>query len=195
MKTNSGALILPATPGKGTNSAASLDIRDVKAPVPIPTFWLWAAWIGGALAVAAVSYWWWKRFQRSRLISKSPIVIPPHRRARERLSHALSLFNQPVPFCVLVSDTIRQYLEERFELHAPERTTEEFLTELQTSHVLTQKQKDSLAQFLTQCDLVKFARHEPAQPELQALYDAALSLIEETEYVAPAVASSVSREA
>ena len=81
----------------------------------------------------------------------------------------------------MVSDAVRLYLEERFGLRAPERTTEEFLTDLSRSAALTEPQKDSLKGFLSACDMVKFARYEPQRPELEALYNSALRLIEETE--------------
>ena len=81
----------------------------------------------------------------------------------------------------MVSDTIRWYLEERFSFRAPERTTEEFLYELQGTDLLTPDQKTSLGEFLQRCDLVKFARYEPGEPELRDLHDSALRLVEETE--------------
>jgi hypothetical protein len=80
----------------------------------------------------------------------------------------------------MVSDTIRVYLEERFDFHAPERTTEEFLYELQDTNLLLPDQKASLGEFLTRCDLVKFARYEPAEPELRGLHEAAVRLVDET---------------
>jgi hypothetical protein len=92
----------------------------------------------------------------------------------------LALIGQPEPFCTLVSDTLRVYLEERFRFHAPDRTTEEFLDELQSSPMLSLPQKQSLGDFLVRCDLVKFARYEPGEPELRALHDAAVRLVDET---------------
>ena len=97
--------------------------------------------------------------------------IPPHIRAKQKLREALALIGQPREFCILVSDTVRWYLEERFDFHAPERTTEEFLYELQGTDLLTPDQKDSLGEFLKRCDLVKFAKYEPGEPELRDLHD------------------------
>jgi hypothetical protein len=94
---------------------------------------------------------------------------------------ALALIGQPRPFCIAVSDTIRAYLEERFAFHAPDRTTEEFLYELQDTNLLMPDQKQSLGAFLERCDLVKFARYEPGEPELHELHDSALRLVTETE--------------
>ena len=63
----------------------------------------------------------------------------------------------------------------------PERTTEEFLYELQGTNLLTPDQKESLGEFLKRCDLVKFAKYEPGEPELRDLHDSAVRLVEETE--------------
>ena len=87
---------------------------------------------------------------------------------------ALALIAQPKPFCILVSDTIRSYLEERFDFRAPERTTEEFLHELQDTDLLSPEQKESLGRFLESCDLVKFAKYEPGEPELRELHGSAV---------------------
>ena len=62
-------------------------------------------------------------------------------------------------------DTIRFYLEERFSFRAPERTTEEFLYELQNTNMLLPDQKESLGEFLKHGGLVKFARYEPREVE------------------------------
>jgi len=182
MKTNSQALILPAQPS-GSNAPAA-DIHGIKPPVEIASvwFWIWLGIICVALGVAA--YYWWRWYNRKRLQPKATIVIPPHKRAKDKLTRALDLIHEPYLFCSLVSDTLREYLEERFDLHAPERTTEEFLAELRSSTVLNEAQKERLEAFLTQCDLVKFARAEPVESELRALHGAAFSLIEETEPLA-----------
>jgi hypothetical protein len=189
MKTNSSAIIIPvpssATNAAGTNALAG-DIRDIKAPVDIPNgwFWLWCAL--GALAVAALSYFVWRYWQKHRAQSTTPeIIIPPHERARRKLLESLKLIYEPRPFCIAVSDTLRAYLEEAFSLRAPERTTEEFLDELQSSALLSLTQKQSLADFLMRCDLVKFARAEPTVEQLQELHASALRLVDETSYFQP----------
>ena len=169
-----------AVPGVATNA-----LRDIKPPVEIPSGWAWAWWTLGALALAALAFWAWHVWQKKRLQIPPVPLIPPHVRARKKLEEALALIGQPREFCILVSDTIRLYLEERFDFHAPERTTEEFLYELQGTNLLLPDQKESLSEFLKRCDLVKFARYEPREPELRNLHAAALRLVEETEPTAP----------
>jgi hypothetical protein len=156
-------------------------LRDIRPPVLIPNAWAWVAWTLAALALAALGFWAWRRWRKRRLEPPPIPVTPPHVRAREKLQLALALLGQPREFCIAVSDTTRWYLEERFDFHAPERTTEEFLVELKGTNLLTPDQKESLGEFLQRCDLVKFARYEPGQPELLDLHAAALRLVEETE--------------
>ncbi len=173
-----------------TNTIASVDIREAKPPVPLPSGW---AWIGlGLLAalLAALAASAWLYWKRRRAQPTPEIQIPPHLAARDQLRAALALLGRPEPFCVAVSRIIRVYLERQFDLRAPERTTEEFLEELRASALLSLEQKRSLADFLSRCDLVKFARYEPGEPELRGLYDAAVRLVEETEHATPAPAAA-----
>ena len=157
------------------------DIRDIKPPVNIPSGWEWLWWTLGVLAVAALLFALWKWWQKRK--ANIPVVpsVPAHMRAKEMLEKALALIAHPKPFCTLVSDTVRTYLEERFDFHAPERTTEEFLHELRGTDLLAPEQKESLGKFLESCDLVKFAKYEPRETELRELHGSAVKLVEETE--------------
>jgi len=161
--------------------AVVYDIRDIKPPIAIPNDLEWLWWTLRILAALAVVYllWrWWR--QRSAQVAVVPVILP-HVRARQKLAEALGLIDQPKPFCIAVSDITRVYLEQRFNFHAPERTTEEFLRELASTNLLAREQKDSLGRFLESCDLVKFAKYEPGEPELRALHQSAARLIDETE--------------
>jgi hypothetical protein len=180
------SLATVSPPGTAPGDLAPLDIRAIKDPLDIPgtANWLW--WLLPLLLLAALAwiawrYWWSKKPQNQNLAPQ----IPPHVKARQKLEQALACLEEPRPFCILVSDAIRVYLEEQFQLHAPERTTEEFLDELQSSPALTFDQKQALGDFLNRCDLVKFARYLPGKPELNDLYQSATRLIDETEPAPP----------
>jgi hypothetical protein len=178
MNTNGPALIVPPAPPA---AEAAQSLRGAHPPVVIQDYWMWL-WIAlAALAAGAVLFYLWKRWRRAVESRPAEPVVPPHVRARRRLEQALRLIDDPKPFTIAVSDATRQYLEERFQFKAPERTTEEFLYELQASNLLTPDQKQSLGEFLQQCDMVKFARYEPLREELQSMHDSALRLVDETE--------------
>jgi hypothetical protein len=156
-------------------------LHDIKPPVEIPSGWEWLWWVLAALVIGALVYLGLRYWQKQRAAVAYVAPVPAHVRAKLKLQEALALISQPKPFCVAVSDTLRIYLEERFTFHAPERTTEEFLHELKSTDRLLPDQKESLSDFLKRCDLVKFARYEPREPELRDLHDSASRLVEETE--------------
>ena len=164
-----------------TTSSAATDIRDIKPPIEISSgyAWLWQLLILLAVAVAAFLLWRWWKNRKTNIVLPPP--VPAHVRAKQKLEEALVLITQPKPFVIAVSDTARTYLEERFDFHAPERTTEEFLHELQGTDLLLPDQKESVGDFLESCDLVKFAKYEPGENELRELHSSALRLVEETE--------------
>ncbi len=180
MTTNS-ALIVPAQSPAATNAAPTAFRDAIKPLIAIPNFWLWFFWIAGILALAVAGWLLWRYWRKKAATIRMPPPVPPHVRARRMLEQALSLISEPKPFSIAVSGAIRVYLEERFQFHAPDQTTEEFLYELQESDLLTPEQKQSLAEFLASCDLIKFAKYEPTETELRALHASALRLVNETE--------------
>jgi hypothetical protein len=189
-RTNTGAAVV--VPPQTSAPAVPTQLRDIRGPVEITSWTDWA--IRGAVALAALAllaaaWWWWRR---KRPAPAPPRLVPPDERARERLAAALAFIEQPERFCTTVSEIARTYLEERFGLKAPERTTEEFLAELPRNAVLEARHKALLSDFLTSTDLVKFARFEPSCRELEELHGAALRLVEETtsRFVPPPLATS-----
>jgi hypothetical protein len=180
MNTNS-ALIVPAHPPVPTNAAPLTFHEGLKPLIAIPNGWLWVIWIGSILAAGAVAWLVWRYWRKKAAAVSAVPPVPPHVRARRALEAALALLSDPKAFSIAVSGAIREYLEERFDFHAPDRTTEEFLLELQGTNLLSTDQKLSLGNFLENCDLIKFARYEPTETELRALHAASLKLVNETE--------------
>ena len=173
---NPSALVQPPASVEATN-----DLRPIKPPVEIASGWEWVWWALGVLVLVALALFLWRWLQRKSIPLPTP-PVPPHVRAKQKLAEALRLIADPRAFCTAVSDTLRVYLEERFDFHAPERTTDEFLVELQGTKLLLPDQKQSLGEFLQSCDLVKFARFEPTESALRALHDAALRLVDATQF-------------
>ena len=119
MNSNSAAILVPPpTPAGLTN-----DIRAIKPPVEVPNEWAWLWWTLAGLLVAAAIMAALIWFLKKRAQAPAIPIIPPHVRAKQRLHAALSLIHDPRLFCIEVSSITRVYLEERFNFHAPERTT------------------------------------------------------------------------
>ena len=183
--TNTSALILPDPNGSVDMSGEALDIRDIKGVVDVPSGNEWVFFIFALFGVAIVVFIsiWIIRRHLAKSSEKSVLIPPqpPHILAWNKLQSSLDLIHDADLFCTDVSLIIRVYLEGRFDLQAPDRTTEEFLFELQTSKYLDDSHKDLLGDFLSECDLVKFAKAEPPENELRRLHEAAGRLVGETQ--------------
>ena len=79
-----------------------------------------------------------------------------------------------------LSTCLRQYIENRFRLRAPEQTTEEFMEHVKTSNALQSKHKEQLKLFLEHCDLVKFARYQPSNEQINESLTMAEDFVEKT---------------
>lgn len=163
---------------------AELQIDDIEDVVEIPQepSFLWAWALGAVALTGAAGVWLYLRRKRVKELVR--IFKPAHEIAYERL-RALVKENlvgagKIKEFYERISDILRHYIEHRFSLRAPERTTEEFLFELAGTDVLSESDKESLGQFLQHCDLVKFARHEPATEQIQETFDLVKDFIEKT---------------
>jgi hypothetical protein len=175
-----------------TNPPPSL--ADIKPPVKLPGYeWLRILGVMAAvMAVAALAAWWIRAWLKRPTRGESARVIPPHEialRALDALRRRGYIEAENVePFYVEVSSIVRIYLEDRFDLHAPEQTTEEFIRTSSASSVLTLDQRTLTQAFLEQSDLVKFARFRPTGEDMNQAWNAADKLVRET-VPAPATAS------
>jgi hypothetical protein len=83
-------------------------------------------------------------------------------------------------FFFKLSDVIRRYLENRFGLHAPKCTTEEFLARIASNAPFSSHCQKLLDDFLHRCDLVKFAEYRPIREDIQSTVEAGRVFLEAT---------------
>lgn len=81
---------------------------------------------------------------------------------------------------VTLSSTLRSYLESRYDIRAPELTTEEFLLVATARPELHEDHRTQLTEFLERCDRVKFAGYRPDADESLATLTAARKFVEDT---------------
>jgi hypothetical protein len=153
-----------------------LELKDIAGPVlpPGPRKGVLIGFAVAALAVLA-GLWFGIRYLRGRESVSGEIVVPPHERAYAELQALLAqdLVERGLikEFYTGVSAVLRQYIEDRYGLNAPERTTEEFLMELGEDDILMEEQKQLLKEFLTHCDLVKFAEFKPVSADVRRTFE------------------------
>jgi hypothetical protein len=183
----------PATPVPGTvvnpptSSASSSPGTDEIYDIRPPRFFLfaWWPWILAALAVLAfLGLVWliWKWVARRGIMSPKNA----YELALEKLEKARALMREddPAPYAIAVSETIRTYLSQRFHSPSDRRTTEEFLRQMQqdTATPLAEH-AELLGAFLGACDLVKFARYQPTMAELEEVQQRAVNFVTATKPV------------
>ncbi len=83
-------------------------------------------------------------------------------------------------FHVRLTDIVRHYIEDRFGIRAPERTTPEFLAEARASDAFTEDQRRRLAELLTAADRVKFGGVRPDATSCEGSLASARAFVTET---------------
>lgn len=160
---------------------------EVEAPAPpFPEPDRPGPWVIVVPAVLALLLLAWLFLRRQQKRRAEPITtpVPAHIAALRALARLRqgprATAAQIEAFYVEVSRILRVYLEERFGLHAPERTTEEFLVEAERNPALGGEQRLRLREFLHQCDLVKFAKVVPDEAVHDRTFGIAESFVEAT---------------
>ena len=156
------------------------DLRLLEAPEPFRVNYKLVV----ACAVVFVLTWWILRSLRAKVSAhtNADALAQAHADALAELERLFALIDteQSRPYAIESSAIIRRYIEVRFKLAAPARSTEEFLAEARHSPKLAPEYQELLADFLGYCDLLKFARTSADRSELTQLHDAAISFVKET---------------
>ncbi len=157
------------------------------APPADPADPLWTRpWFQIAAAAAAVAalilaaLWARRRSQGPRRAPRTPPWRTAYDRIHQLDAKGWAKSGQYEPYYVELSAILREYIEARFQLHAPEETTPEFLAEATRAGCFTETQQALLAAFLRRSDRVKFARYEPKPVEMEQSMADVLRFIDET---------------
>ena len=174
-----------AAPVAPTASPAAQDIIDIRPPIHIAAPFPWLAVGAAALGLAGVSVSAWKVLGRQRRKLAYEIAL-------ERLENTRPLMREfhAEPFCLAVSDVVREFIEEELLVRAMHRTTNEFL-HLSLSDLQLIPHRDTLANFLQHCDLAKFARWSLTIPQMEAMLSSAKEFVIDLGKPKPKKASSL----
>lgn len=172
------ASVLPEAAGAALKPPLDeLQPREVRRPA---LAWPWLLALVVLLAVAALTglrYWLaWRTRARRQSAYAIAVARLDALMARPRPAEAPAVD----AFFVELSDLVRHYLEDRFGLHAPELTTEEFLEVATGSPDLGAAHQRFLQDFLRRADQVKFARHMPDADYMEQVLHAARRFLDQT---------------
>src|SRR6185503_19223207 len=150
---------------------AAEEFHDITGPVDyfLVQPWMIFCAVAAVLLLAGLTYWLVKRW-RSR-----PVVVPtPRLRALDLLARAETEIEKltPYQFSIRVSDILRRYVTEQYELPVTRQTSVEFLNALAATS-FTGDEQTLLTDFLNRCDLIKFARYDATREDSRLLLDEA----------------------
>ena len=156
------------------------DLRLLQAPQPLGLGW----WLVIALAVLTLVGLLLWRSAVARRAAPSPAAIQAATEDAlaelEKLRQLLSMENSR-PYAIQVSGVVRRYIERRFGIRAPRRSTEEFLAEARNLPALRDGFHQPLSEFLAACDFLKFARARAEALELEQIHASAVRFVTATQ--------------
>ncbi|MFI4873854.1 MAG: hypothetical protein ACIALR_00845 [Blastopirellula sp. JB062] len=128
------------------------------ADAPSEAWLYWSLGGGICLAAAGAALLLWP-VRNKRLSAKAQALA----QLAQLQSSDLLQAGQTELFYVRLTNILRQYVERELNIAAPRLTTDEFLEQAVSSDSLNDQLRAMLRSFLTQADLVKFARLEPGR--------------------------------
>lgn len=168
------------------------EIKDIKEIYRYPfSFWDWVIekkyYILGTLLLLTLVFFairYWKKIKPKPEIKVIPeVIIPAHIIALEKLkiineqkywqSGEIKTYHSEI------TDTIRKYIENVFNIDALELTSDEILTSLRLQ-IADEQTKRKLKQILLLADMVKFAKEKPLPTENEFSMQLAIEFINET---------------
>lgn len=168
-----GAPAANIVPNAPPPAAPEEDILDIRGPIHLPAPFPWIAWSTGVIGAAGVGLAAWAFLRRAR--SQQPYEI-----ALAKLEKLRALMQQENAhdFSLAVSEIVRGFIEECLPVRAAHRTTNEFLHDLlKMPGSGLAEQSDALEDFLTHCDLAKFARWSLTVPQMEAMLTSARGVV------------------
>ncbi len=167
--------------------ATSQEIKDVKKPIKIPLDWKFILlYILIGLIVIGVLFYLYRRYkkkQEEKVVEKKVIKVPAHLTALSALrvleSAKLWQNGQVKEYHSRITEIIRRYFSERFNLPALELTTSEAIQQLETrkeASVIIDITRD----FLNNADLVKFAKFKPMSSVNEEMMKQAFEIVKIT---------------
>jgi hypothetical protein len=151
-------------------------LPDIAPPVNYSLVPSWMIFVASliVLTIIGLAIWYGRKLFRKAQPTPSP---------RERALAALSRIESevekiaPYQFSIRVSDILRRYVMEQFDLPMTRQTSVEFLNAIASAANFADEEKTLLADFLNRCDLIKFARYEATTADSRLLLDEARQFV------------------
>ncbi|MEO5753305.1 MAG: DUF4381 family protein [Chthoniobacterales bacterium] len=148
------------------------EFHDITGPVEffILKPWMIFCAVAAVLLLGSLIFWLIKRW-RNRPVA----VQTPRQRALELLARVETEIDKltPYQFSIRVSDILRRYVTEQYQLPVTRQTSVEFLNALAATSPFSADEQSLLGDFLNRCDLIKFARYDATREDSRLLLNEA----------------------
>src|SRR5438477_13102502 len=150
-------------------------LPDIAPPVDYSLVPPWMIFVASliVLTIIGLAIWYGRKFFR-----KQQLIPSPRESALTALGKIESEVEKiaPYQFSIRVSDILRRYVMEQFDLPMTRQTSVEFLNAIAAAS-FADEEKTLLADFLNRCDLIKFARYEATTADSRLLLDEARQFV------------------
>jgi hypothetical protein len=152
------------------------EFHDIAPPVNYSLLPPWVIFVASLLVLTIIGLAIW---YGRKLFRKEQPTPSPGERALAALSRIESEVEKiaPYQFSIRVSDILRRYVMEQFDLPMTRQTSVEFLNAIAAAANFSDDEKTLLADFLNRCDLIKFARYEATTADSRLLLDEARQFV------------------
>jgi Domain of unknown function (DUF4381) len=156
---------------------AVTDIHEIAPPVDYSLVPPWVYYAGiavGLVFLGLIAWWIRKRSRRPK----------PQQSARDRALQELNGIRAemetltPYQFSIRVSDILRRYVTDQYQLPVTRQTSVEFLGMLAKASPFSDDEKSLLEDFLNRCDLIKFARYDATIEDSRLLLEEAMRFVQ-----------------
>ncbi len=152
------------------------EFHDIAPPVDyfILQPWMVFCAIAGLLLLIGLTIWlvkWWRR--------RPAKILTPRERAIDQLARIENQISSlpPYQFSIRVSDILRRYVTEQYQLPVTRQTSVEFLNTLAATSPFSADEQALLSDFLNRCDLIKFARYDATTEDSRLLLEEATRFV------------------
>ncbi len=181
-------VMLPSSVMK-QDSVAINPIKDIiREEADFSDYLIYLYILGGLILMILVGYYFYKNKKKAQDIipEEIPVIVLPHEKALKALveldQNKLWQNGQVKEYQSQLTGIIRQYLEDRYHITAPEMTTDEISAALSKLD-FDQRYTGVLRDILQIADLVKFAKAIPEEDVHSRFMTMALDFVEKTKTV------------
>ena len=148
------------------------EFHDIAGPIDYFLLKPWMVFcaVAALLLLVGLTTWLIKRWR-----NRPAVIKTPRERALDLLARIETEIDKATPyqFSIRVSDILRRYVTEQYQLPVTRQTSVEFLNALTASSPFSADDQTLLRDFLNRCDLIKFARYDATPEDSRLLLDEA----------------------